>query len=328
MQRVFVFPGQGSQSVGMMGQLAERDRIVVDTFEEASAALGYDLWQLVQQGPAEKLNETVHTQPAMLAAGVATWRYWIKLGGDAPDAVAGHSLGEFTALTAAGALELADAIKLVRTRAELMQQAVPVGVGAIAAVLGLEDPVVAEACQEAAQGEVVEAVNFNAAGQTVIAGHAGAVKRALDACTSRGARRAVLLPMSIPAHSSLMRPAAEKFAAAVAAVSLKAPSIPFWSPFDARRHDDVQDIRQLLVQQLASPVHWKELIRVLAEGGASMFIECGPGKVLTGINKRIERRRSLLCLALEDAASIDAVMTVEHNPDLERVLTDDKSAER
>ncbi|MGC4027821.1 MAG: ACP S-malonyltransferase [Steroidobacteraceae bacterium] len=307
MSRVFVFPGQGSQSVGMVAALAAGDPVVEQTFHEASQVLGYDLWKLVVDGPAETLNETTRTQPAMLAAGVATWRCWRNAGGAMPDAVCGHSLGEFAALTAAGVLEFTEAMRLVRHRSELMQDAVPIGVGAIAAVLGLEDEAIAAACAEAAGGEVVEPVNFNAPGQMVIAGHAGAVNRALEACKARGAKRAVLLPMSVPAHSSLMRPAAESFAALLQDARLAAPRMAFWSPVDGAAHTDVQDIRSLLQRQLASPVRWAELIRRLAAAGFTQFIECGPGKVLTSLNRRIEKRPEIHCLALQDMESLRAV---------------------
>ena len=306
MQRVFVFPGQGSHSVGMLAELAAQDRVVIDTFTESSVTLGYDLWQLVQQGPAEQLNETIHQQPAMLTADIATWRFWLNAGGARPDAVAGHSLGEFAALVAAGTLEFADAVQLVRERAERMQAAVPAGVGAIAAVLGLDDAAVAAACREAAQGEVVEPVNFNSPGQAVIAGHASAVQRALEACKSAGAKRALLLPMSVPAHSSLMQPAATGFAGALRAAKLAAPTIAWWSPVDAQRHDTVDDIRELLIRQLASPVHWTALVQALAAAGATTFIECGPGKVLAGLNRRIDK--TLQCLALQDGAAVQAAL--------------------
>jgi len=298
MQRVFVFPGQGSQSVGMLAELAAEDRVVTDTFAEASTVLGYDLWQLVQQGPAERLSDTIVQQPAMLTAGIATWRYWLARDGYQPDVVCGHSLGEFSALTAAGAFDLATAVALVRRRAELMQEAVPAGQGAIAAVLGLEDEAAAAACQEAAQGEVVELVNFNSPGQVVIAGHATAVQRALELCKARGAKRAVLLPMSVPAHSSLMQPAAERFGAALAAAALQPPRLSYWSPVDGRAHASVDDIRELLTRQLVSPVRWTELIRALIAAGATTFVECGPGSVLTGLNRRIEKRPDLQYLAL------------------------------
>jgi [acyl-carrier-protein] S-malonyltransferase len=298
MRSVFVFPGQGSQSVGMLKEQAEHEPAIVETFAEASSVLGYDLWQLVQNGPAEKLSETEFQQPAMLAAGVATWRYWLRKGGATPDVVCGHSLGEFSALTAAGALDFSVAVTLVRRRAQLMQEAVPAGVGAIAAVLGLEDDAVVAACADTAQGEVVEPVNFNSPGQAVIAGHAGAVNRALELCKQRGAKRVVLLPMSVPAHSSLMRPAAERFAEVLASVQLLPLQIPFWSPVDASQHSGIQEIRDLLARQLASPVRWADLVRALIAAGAASFVECGPGNVLTGLNRRIDKRPEVECLSL------------------------------
>jgi [acyl-carrier-protein] S-malonyltransferase len=284
--------------------------VVVDTFAEASTVLGYDLWQVVQQGPAEKLAETVVQQPAMLTAGLATWRYWQARGGFTPDVVCGHSLGEFTALAAAGALDLPTAVGLVKRRAELMQEAVPAGIGAIAAVLGLEDEPIAAACQQAAQGEVVELVNHNSPGQAVIAGHAGAVQRALELCRAAGAKRALVLPMSVPAHSALMRPAAERFGAVLAAAPLQAPKVAYWSPVDGAAHSSVDDIRALLTRQLASPVRWTTLVRALIAAGATAFIECGPGKVLTGLNRRIEKRPDLQCLALQDPVAVDAVLAL------------------
>jgi [acyl-carrier-protein] S-malonyltransferase len=310
MQRVFVFPGQGSQSVGMLADIARQDGVVAETFAEASSVLGYDQWQLVQQGPAELLSDTERQQPAMLTAGVATWRYWLSQGGSLPDAVCGHSLGEYSALVATGVLDFSTAVHLVRERARRMQEAVPVGIGAIAAVLGLEDADIAVACQEAAQGEVVEMVNFNSPGQAVIAGHAAAVQRALEFCKGRGAKRAILLPMSVPAHSSLMQPAAERFAATLASVPLQAPQIAFWSPVDGLQQVDPEAIRRLLIKQLASPVRWSDLIRTLALAGAHTFVECGPGKVLTGLNRRIEKRPEIQCLALQDIASVQAALTL------------------
>ncbi|MEO8308200.1 MAG: ACP S-malonyltransferase [Pseudomonadota bacterium] len=306
MKNVFVFPGQGSQSMGMLAQLAATDRVITDTFTEASEALGYDLWKLVQEGPAEQLNETVRTQPMMLVAGMATWRYWKRIGGPDPDVVCGHSLGEYTALAAAQALQFPDVVKLVRRRAELMQQAVPVGEGAIAAVLGLDDAAIAAACSEAAQGEAVDLVNFNSPGQVVIAGNATAVDRALEGCKARGAKRAVLLPMSVPAHSSLMRPAADRFADDLKNTGLQKPRIAFWSPVDCAAHDQPDDIQSLLHRQLASPVLWCDLVRTLAAAGANTFIECGPGKVLTGLGRRIDKQ--LHCLALQDPDSVQAVL--------------------
>jgi [acyl-carrier-protein] S-malonyltransferase len=292
----------------MLAELSQHDRVIADTFAEASTLLGYDLWQLVQQGPAELLNETERQQPAMLTAGVATWRFWQKQGGGLPDVVCGHSLGEYSALVAAGALNFDAAVALVRERSQRMQAAVPAGVGAIAAVLGLEDDAIAAACLEAAQGEVVEPVNFNSPGQAVIAGHATAVQRALEACKTRGAKRAVLLPMSVPAHSSLMRPAAEQFAASLLSAQLRAPQMAFWSPVDGLQHQDPEDIRSLLIKQLASAVRWSDLIRTLGAAGATTFVECGPGKVLTGLNRRIDKRPEAQCLALQDTASVQAAL--------------------
>jgi len=315
MTSVFMFPGQGSQSVGMLEQLAAEDRVVQDTFAEASEVLGYDLWQLVTSGPVEKLNETTQTQPAMLAAGVATWRFWRNAADSLPDAVCGHSLGEFSALTAAGALEFPEAVRLVKHRSQLMQDAVPVGIGAIAAVLGLEDDAIAAACAEASQGDVVEAVNFNAPGQTVIAGHAEAVNRALAACKARGAKRAVLLPMSVPAHSSLMRPAAERFAELLNDAQISGAGIAFWSPVDCAEHRDAADIRKLLQRQLASPVRWADLIRQLVAAGCTQFVECGPGKVLASLNRRIiEKRPEIATLALQDPESLRAAGVQLANP--------------
>lgn len=307
MQSVFVFPGQGSQSVGMMKELAERDRAVGDTFAEASQVLGFDLWQLVSEGPAEQLNETVNTQPAMLAADVATWRCWRNAGGGMPDAVAGHSLGEYAALVAANALDFTTAVRIVRERAQRMQDAVPAGTGGIAAVLGLEDDQVAVACQNAAQGEVVEPVNFNAPGQVVIAGHAAAVQRAIEACKAAGAKRAILLAMSVPAHSSLMQRAAQGLAGTLRTAPFADPQVQFWSPVDANRHATAEDVRGLMISQLASPVRWNALVRQLIAAGFVAFVECGPGEILAGLNRRVGRRvESLRHMALQDPASLDA----------------------
>ena len=307
----FVFPGQGSQSVGMLAGLAptpEAQTPIRDTFAEASAVLGYDLWQLVAQGPAERLNSTECTQPALLAAGIATWRLWRERGGAEPEVVCGHSLGEFSALVAAGALDFGVAIGLVGFRGRAMQEAVPPGSGAMAAILGLDDAQVIEACREAAQGGVVEAVNFNSPGQVVIAGAREPVERAIEAAKARGAKRALALPVSVPAHSSLMGPAAQRLGERLATVELRRPRIRFVSAVDAAAHDDPGDLRQLLVRQLASPVRWTDTVRGLAASGIGTLVECGPGKVLTGLNRRIER--SLQCVALEDAASLDAALAV------------------
>ncbi len=305
MSFAMVFPGQGSQSVGMLSGLASEPAVRA-TFSEASSVLGYDLWQLIQSGPEAELNATERTQPAMLAAAVAVWRLWSERDGPQPSEVSGHSLGEFTALTCAGAFDFAAAVELVRDRGRLMQQAVPVGVGAMAAVLGLEDAQVSQACAEAAQGAIVEAVNYNAPGQVVIAGEKAAVERAIEAAKRLGAKRAVVLPLSVPSHSSLMRSAMTPFAQKLQSVSVQPPRIPYRSAVDASLHREPAEVRDLLVRQLASPVRWTDTVRALAASGARQIIECGPGKVLTALNRRIERRPDLQCLAIEDAASIDA----------------------
>lgn len=282
----FVFPGQGSQSLGMLAELGAQQPLVRETFAEASAALGYDLWALIQQGPEEQLNQTDKTQPAILAASVALWRLWLAEGGAAPAFVAGHSLGEYSALVAAGSLPFADAVKLVELRGQLMQQAVPAGTGGMAAILGLEDADVLAACSDAAQGEVVSAVNFNAPGQVVIAGSAAAVERAIEACKARGAKRAMPLPVSVPSHCDLMRPAAERFAGAIAAIDWQAPQIPLVQNVSAAVVADLDTLKRDLLAQLYSPVHWVESIIVLSGQGVTELVECGPGKVLSGLNKR------------------------------------------
>jgi len=311
MSFAFVFPGQGSQSVGMLGALSAAQPAVQATFAQASEVLGYDLWQLTSADPAEDLNATERTQPAMLAAGVATWRTWQARGGALPALVSGHSLGEFTALVCAGALDFAPAIALVRCRGELMQAAVPAGSGAMAAILGLDDAAVEAACREAAQGEVVEPANYNSPGQVVIAGAAAAVQRAIGAAKARGAKRAVLLPVSVPSHSSLMQGAAVRLQERLAALEVRVPKIRYVSAVDARPHEDPQEIRALLVRQLSSPVRWSQTLSALSAGLAQV-IECGPGKVLTGLNRRIEKRADLTFLALEDPASLDAALAATH----------------
>jgi [acyl-carrier-protein] S-malonyltransferase len=308
MSLALVFPGQGSQSVGMLGELAAAHPAVARTFADASAALGYDLWQLVAAGPVEQLNKTECTQPAMLCAGIATWRVWQEQGGALPQQVAGHSLGEFTALVCAGVLDFSAAVALVRDRGRYMQEAVPAGSGAMAALLGMEDSDAEQACLEAAAGEVVEAVNYNAPGQIVIAGATGAVERAIAAAKARGAKRAMLLPVSVPAHSSLMRGAAEKLRARLAGEKLSAPRIAYVSAVDAMPHSDPEDIRALLVRQLASPVRWTATVQALAARGATLVAECGPGKVLTALNRRIDRRPEFRCLALEDSATMQGAL--------------------
>lgn len=282
----FVFPGQGSQAVGMLSGLAADYALIGQTFAEASDALGYDLWALTQQGPAELLNQTDKTQPAILTASIALWRVWLAENGARPGFVAGHSLGEYSALVAAGSLTLADAVRLVERRGQLMQEAVPTGQGGMAAILGLDDETVRAACAEAAQGEVVSAVNFNAPGQVVIAGAVAAVERAIDACKARGAKRAMALPVSVPSHCALMRPAAEKFAANVSELAWQAPQIALVQNTSAAIPADLETLQRDLLAQLYSPVRWVESIVTLAGLGVTEFVECGPGKVLSGLNKR------------------------------------------
>ena len=308
MTLAFVFPGQGSQSVGMLAELGAVEPVVRATFAEASDVLGYDLWALCQDGPEADLGSTERTQPAMLAAGVATWRVWTGRGGPRPVAMAGHSLGEYTALVCSAAIDFRTAIEVVRFRGQVMQQAVPLGQGAMAAILGLEDADLVAACQEAAQGEVVEPVNFNAPGQTVIAGNATAVARAIDAAKARGAKRAVLLPVSVPSHSSLMRGAAELLAEKLATVDVRLPNVVDVYTVDVRRHTSPDGIRQSLKEQLFKPVRWADTVRAMLAGGATTFVECGPGKVLTSLNRRIERKPELRMLALEDSTSMAAAL--------------------
>ena len=307
MSFAFVFPGQGSQSVAMMAAYGDSP-VVRATFDEASAALGEDLWTMVAEGPAERLSQTVNTQPIMLTAGVAVWRLWESLGGKTPAVVAGHSLGEYSALVAAGSLKLADAVPLVRLRAAAMQEAVPVGTGAMAAILGLDDDGIAAACAEAAQGEIVEPVNFNAPGQTVIAGHKGAVERACEACKARGAKRAVLLPVSAPFHSSLLKPAADRLAVALADITLNAPLIPVINNVDVAIETDPAKIKDALVRQAAKPVRWVETIQKIAGMGVATAAECGPGKVLAGLTKRCAD--GITGVALADADSVNANLTL------------------
>jgi [acyl-carrier-protein] S-malonyltransferase len=286
MKLAIVFPGQGSQTIGMMNGFADHP-VVRATFAEASAALGDDLWKLVEEGPAEALNLTTNTQPVMLTAGVAVYRAWLASGGAKPVVMAGHSLGEYTALVAAGALAFGDAVPLVRFRAQAMQDAVPAGVGAMAAIMGGDDDAVAAACVEAAQGQVVEPVNFNAPGQIVIAGHREAVERAIALAKQNGAKRGVLLPVSAPFHSSLLKPAADKLAARLAQIAFVAPSIPVIHNVDVAEHAAPDAIRAALAQQAASPVHWTATVRRMVELGVTHVVECGPGRVLAGMNKRI-----------------------------------------
>ncbi|EJU75982.1 TPA: ACP S-malonyltransferase [Neisseria meningitidis] len=303
MSFAFFFPGQGSQSLGMMNGFAEH-AIVKNTFAEASAILGQDLWAMINGSDAEIIGQTVNTQPIMLAAGVAVYRAYLEAGGKTPAAVAGHSLGEYTALVAAGALDFADAVKLVRLRAELMQSAVPQGVGAMAAILGLEDEQVRQICAESAQDEVVEAVNFNSPGQVVIAGNAAAVERAMTVAKEAGAKRALPLPVSVPSHCSLMKPAADKLADALKSVVIKQPQIRVIHNADVAAYDDADKIKDALVRQLYSPVRWTETVNALVSDGITESAECGPGKVLAGLAKRINKAAA--CSALTDAGQITA----------------------
>jgi len=304
MALAFVFPGQGSQSVGMMNGWADF-AVVKATFDEASAILGQDLWQMAAEGPIELLNATVNTQPLMLTAGVAVWRAWQAQGGTQPTVLAGHSLGEYSALVAAEALSFGDALQLVRLRAEAMQEAVPVGTGAMAAILGLADDEIIAACQEAAQGDVVAAVNFNSPGQVVIAGSKAAVERACDACKARGAKRAMLLPVSVPSHCALMRPASDKLKQKLDTIVISTPAIPVLHNADVAAYSDAAQIKDALVRQLYEPVRWVETIAKMAQDGVTVIAECGPGKVLAGLNKRIAS--DVQQVALVDAAALQTL---------------------
>jgi len=301
MKSAFIFPGQGSQSVGMLGAAAENWPIIEKTFSEASDVLGYDLWHLCQHGPAEELNQTTVTQPALLAASVALWRQWFVAGGQAPDFVAGHSLGEYSALVAAESLNFFDAIKLVQLHGELMQAAVPAGEGKMAAILGLEDDDVTAACAEAANGDVVAAVNFNAPGQVVIAGAAGAVERAIEACKARGARKAMPLPVSVPSHCALMKGAAEELATALDEVTFNDAVIPVIQNVTASVAQDSESLKANLVKQLYSPVLWTDTVRKLVANDVRIAVECGAGKVLAGLAKRIDRELSVYGIDEPDA---------------------------
>jgi [acyl-carrier-protein] S-malonyltransferase len=301
-----VFPGQGSQSVGMLAELAAAYPQVGTTFAEASEALGYDLWQLVQDGPEDVLNQTDRTQPAMLASGVAVWRVWRERGGAQPALMAGHSLGEYTALVCAGALDFVEAIALVAERGRCMQSAVPAGVGAMAAILGLDDDAVAAVCAEAAGTEVLSPVNFNSPGQVVIAGHAAAVDRAVVTAKSAGAKRAVTLPVSVPSHCALMEPAAREFAARLAETAIRQPQVPVIQNVDAAAHDQPDIIRENLSRQLYSPVQWVRTVQGMGASGVTHIVEAGPGKVLAGLCKRIDK--GIAAIAVYDPATLDAAL--------------------
>lgn len=304
----FVFPGQGSQKTGMLAAAHERFEVVGDTFAEASEALGYDMWDLVQNGDQAALNLTETTQPVLLTSSVALWRAWLAQGGPRPAMMAGHSLGEFSALVCAGALAFADAVKLVRQRGAFMQEAVPVGAGAMAAILGLEDSRINEICAEtaASSGQVVAAVNFNSPGQVVIAGHTAAVESAVEALKAAGAKRAMPLPVSAPFHTELMKPAGERLAQAVADLALRTPDIPVVHNVHAATESDPDRIRALLVEQIYSPVQWTRCVNTMLLAGIADIVECGPGKVLGGLNRRIDK--SLRSYSLEEPDELVATL--------------------
>nr|WP_236301164.1 ACP S-malonyltransferase [Escherichia coli] len=305
-QFAFVFPGQGSQTVGMLADMASSYPIVEETFAEASAALGYDLWALTQQGPAEELNKTWQTQPALLTASVALYRVWQQQGGKAPAMMAGHSLGEYSALVCAGVIDFADAVRLVEMRGKFMQEAVPEGTGAMAAIIGLDDASIAKACEEAAEGQVVSPVNFNSPGQVVIAGHKEAVERAGAACKAAGAKRALPLPVSVPSHCALMKPAADKLAVELAKITFNAPTVPVVNNVDVKCETNGDAIRDALVRQLYNPVQWTKSVEYMAAQGVEHLYEVGPGKVLTGLTKRIVD--TLTASALNEPSAMAAAL--------------------
>ncbi|SET48854.1 ACP S-malonyltransferase [Thalassotalea agarivorans] len=303
----FVFPGQGSQTVGMLADFADND-IVQNTFKEASDALGYDVWELVSQGPADKLNQTNYTQPALLTASVAMWRLWASQTDVKPSVLAGHSLGEYSALVCAEVLSLADAVKLVEKRGEYMQEAVPAGVGAMAAIIGLGDQQIIDACAQAEQGEVVSAVNLNSPGQVVIAGHKAAVERAGELCKEAGAKRVLPLPVSVPSHCALMKPAADKLADELASISFNTPVIPVVNNVDVKAEKDGLAIKQALIKQLYSPVRWTETIESFGALSIENVVEAGPGKVLAGLIKRINK--SIVSVSLNDNGSLEKSLSL------------------
>ena len=303
----FVFPGQGSQKIGMLADLAAANPLVEETFKEASEVLGYDAWKLIQEGEQEDINLTERTQPILLTASVAIWRLWQQQGGPQPAAMAGHSLGEWSALVCAGVVSFSDAVEIVRARGAFMQQAVPVGVGAMAAIMGIDDEIVVDACSEAAGDQIVAAVNFNAPGQVVIAGDAAAVARAINICKKAGAKRAVELPVSAPFHTSLMRPAADNLAELVQQTTFSAPQIPVLHNVHAQPESDPEVIKTLMLEQIYQPVLWVDCVNGLSSRGAEILIECGPGRVLNGLSKRIDR--DLTSLATDDVASLENALT-------------------
>lgn len=302
----FVFPGQGSQHLGMLAELAESNPVIKDTFAEASEVLGYDLWALTQDGPEADLNQTDRTQPALLTSGVALWRMWQEKGGAAPALMAGHSLGEYTALVCAGAIQFKDAVNLVKLRGEFMQQAVPAGTGAMAAILGLADDAIQAACEAAAQDEVVSPVNFNCPGQVVIAGNKAAVERAIEGCKAAGAKRAIPLPVSVPSHCVLMKPAAEQMAAELNKIEITLPETTVIQNFTAKPASSVAELVENLLAQLYSPVLWTDSVQSMVDQGIESTVECGPGKVLSGLNKKVHR--PLAVAAINEPAGLEKAL--------------------
>jgi [acyl-carrier-protein] S-malonyltransferase len=301
-----VFPGQGSQKVGMLAAMAEQYPLISETFSQASDQLGYDLWALAQDGPQEEQNLTEKTQPLLLTSSVALWRVWQECGGVKPALMAGHSLGEFTALVCAGALRFEDAVNLVRARGAYMQTAVPVGEGAMAAIIGLDDEAIAAACEKAAEGSVVAAVNFNSPGQVVIAGASAAVERAINNCKEAGAKRALPLPVSAPFHTSLMKPAGEKLKIDIDALEIKTPEIPVVHNVHAQPESNPEKIKELMVEQIASPVQWVKSVQYMIEQGVEQTVECGPGKVLSGLNKRIHK--AMECAGVDEPDALQSAL--------------------
>ncbi len=302
----FVFPGQGSQKIGMLAEAADQFAEIKTTFAEASDALGYDMWDLIQSGEQEAINLTEKTQPILLTSSVALWRAWLAKGGVKPSLMAGHSLGEFSALVCAGSLEFSDAVKLVRSRGQFMQTAVPVGVGAMAAIIGVEDATILELCEKAAEDQCVQAVNFNSPGQVVIAGHKEGVERAIELLKEADAKRALPLPVSAPFHTDLMKPAGEKLEEALASIKINKPEIPVVHNVHAQTELDPEKIRALLTEQIYSPVKWTQCVQTMVEAGIESTVECGPGKVLSGLNKRIHK--PLTCAAIEASDALLAAI--------------------
>ena len=303
----FVFPGQGSQKVGMLADLEQKNKQVRDTFAEASDVLGYDMWKMVQEGPQEEINLTERTQPILLASSVAIWRIWLDKQGQKPSFMAGHSLGEWSALVCSETVSFSDALKIVQARGQFMQKAVPVGEGAMAAIIGLEDAIIIEACQSASEIGVVDAVNFNAPGQVVIAGSISAVNQAIEECKQAGAKRALPLPVSAPFHTSLMKPAADQLSELVNSVTFKRPSVPVVHNVHAETEENPDTIKTLMLEQIYKPVRWVDCVKTLKSSGVNTIVECGPGKVLCGLNKRIDKE--LLSLATDDQSSFEATLS-------------------